>query len=495
MHFSLETALCSLSPPLVAVRTRNLPGTSDRDIIHGIYRRLDQAIRLAGRDIDTVVGSFPASSILASVTSQVGTDIDNIIGAAYEIVKTYLFDSDSSFQHHVMDIDFNIDMLLFPAVELMFQFDAMELYMLLDITLTNSTYTLQLYKSESPIGLNIGEGLLNIGVFTTVDLILSTEAEIIIQSGFHIKLNDGVALKIALFGQNVSDIILDSFQFGAGVEVGVFAHLAEFATNITSLNSPDASGCSVRVAEEYTLAIGAAAGATVFYNEHTWGPVVATTTPIFYTTMAEGCAARTTRAKAATTVTPEINGRQNGALTTTIISTTAVFTGVACAQVGLVNCPMSLQRTTVTTSTITLVTSVPSGVYATFPATTATTPVVTIPFGTNAKSLATLSGSPTSFIPPPATHGVFGGNATAIFDGSTGGVSNKMIIGVSVGGGLLVLIALIVGLKRAAYAKGSPSTSITVNHNHVAQSAPGPWMPPMKQGEATVQPYHNTHGN
>ncbi|KAK3690365.1 hypothetical protein B0T22DRAFT_528929 [Podospora appendiculata] len=591
--------------PVVAVRTRNLPGTSDRDTIHGIYRRLDEAVRLAGRDIDlknsttidkswsgavlieyaipitgsdsdvgvkvvcttcyvkgkataqlTVVGSFNASSIIANVTSQVGEDIDRVVNATAQNVETYVeniiknistfSEPDFSFQGYSIDVDFNIDMPPFPTAQLMFQFDAMELYMLFNITLTKATFTLPLYKSESPIGLSVGQDL-DIGVVMTVDLILTAETEIIIQSGFHIKLDDGVALNIALFGQNVSDIIFNGgafeffpvtieivggatlranlrlgvhagfsvespkldipgdslFRFGAGVEVGVFAHLAEFATNITSLSVPDASGCRVRVAEEYTLAIGAAAGATAFFDDHTWGPVVATTIPVFYTTLAEGCAASsTTQANAAHTVTAEINGRQDGALTLTTISTTAVFTGVACAQLGLVNCPASLQQTTVKTSDITLVTSLPSGVKATFPATTATTPVATIPFGANAKSLAALSGSPTSFIPPSATNGVFGGNVTAFLDGSTGGVSNKIIIGVSVGVGVPVVIALIAGLvcclrrkKRAAYAKGGPSTSITVNYNHVTQSAPDPWAPPKKQPEATVQPYHNTYGN
>ncbi|KAK3319675.1 hypothetical protein B0T19DRAFT_270367 [Cercophora scortea] len=537
--------------PVVALRTRNLPGTSDRDTIHGIYRRLDQAVRLAGRDIDlknstsidkswngavlidtgsdsdvgvkvvcttcyvkgkaiaqlTVVGSFDASSIVANVTSQVGDDIDKVINATVHNVETYAEDfiknfnlskPDFTFQNYPLDVDFNIDMPPFPATQLMFQFDGMELYMLLNLTLTKATYTLPLYKSETPIGLSIGQDL-EIGVVMTVDLVLTAETEIIIQSGFHIKLDDGVALKIALFGQNVSDIVFNGgafeffpvtieivggatlranlrlgvhagfsvespnldipdVSFGAGVEVGVFAHLAEFATNITSLNTPDASGCRVRVEEEYTLAIGAAAGATAFFNDHTWGPVVATTIPVFYTTMPAVCAASTTQANAAHTVTPEINGRQEGALTTAILKTSAVFTGVACAQLGLVNCPASLQQTTIKTSAIILVTAVPSGVEATFPATTATTPVVAIPFGTDAKSLASLSGSPTSFIPSLATNGVFGGNVTALLDSSTGGVSNKVIIGVSVGVGVPVVIALIAGLVY-----GSPFHLVSVS--------------------------------
>jgi hypothetical protein len=69
------------------------------------------------------------------------------------------------------------------------------------------TYSLNLYTSNSPIGVAISDEIMA-GVFFTIDLILSTEAEIDIHSGFHIKLDDGVAFDIALFSQNVSDTTL-----------------------------------------------------------------------------------------------------------------------------------------------------------------------------------------------------------------------------------------------------------------------------------------------
>ena len=53
----------------------------------------------------------------------------------------------------------------------------------------------------------------------------------------------------------------------SGVEVGVHAHVAEFLTNVTAGDVLEAEeGCALRIIQEYTLGIGAAAGATVQFN-------------------------------------------------------------------------------------------------------------------------------------------------------------------------------------------------------------------------------------
>jgi hypothetical protein len=64
-----------------------------------------------------------------------------------------------------------------------------------------------LYKSETPLGISTGQDL-EVGSVFTVDVILSVEAEITISSGFHIKLNDGVAINIPLLGQSISRVTL-----------------------------------------------------------------------------------------------------------------------------------------------------------------------------------------------------------------------------------------------------------------------------------------------
>jgi hypothetical protein len=206
------------------------------------------------------------------------------------------------------------------------------------------------------------------------------------------------------------------------------------------------------------MALGGAAGATLAVAGHTWGPQPNTTIPIFYTTLADICAIT---ADAHPTPSNQLAARQGPAdpnLETQTITTTVHYTGVACKSEGLNPCPASLQTTTLLTSTLTRVTAVPPGVEATFPASTALAVASTIPFKGEPIAMSATSGVPVSYVPPPpppttsASEG--GGNGVDdffddvgdVFKGETGGVSNKLIIGLSVGLGVPFLAALIGGL-------------------------------------------------
>jgi hypothetical protein len=261
------------------------------------------------------------------------------------------------------------------------------------------------------------------------------------------------------------------FNYSAGMDVGVYAHVAEFLTNVTggaALAAQD-HGCDLKIVEEYTLGVGATAGATLRIADHTWGHQPKTTVPIFYTTLADVCAAHAKATSTATSTTSASTATSTGAarrqaagdLTTTTITTTALFTGVSCASstIPAALCPQSLQTTAIQTSTLTLVTAVAPGVTPTFPATTATTVPATSAFGKAANSLAATSGAPTSFVPPPPPKSSSAGTGTAsanpsatsgilgdvgnFLNGETDGVSNKLIIGLAVGLGLPLVIALI----------------------------------------------------
>lgn len=106
------------------------------------------------------------------------------------------------------DVDFDIDLPKLPECNLRLQFDGLELYMEIDTILSGSaTYTLNLYTSQTPIGFTVGTGLL-VGVVFSIDLIVSVEAEVDISSGFHILLNDGIAIDIHMFDHDVSSITL-----------------------------------------------------------------------------------------------------------------------------------------------------------------------------------------------------------------------------------------------------------------------------------------------
>ncbi len=250
--------------------------------------------------------------------------------------------------------------------------------------------------------------------------------------------------------------VLDIFTLSAssGVEVGIWADIAQFITNVTLAPNGSTSGCELSVEEVYIMNIGANAGVTLAIDTHTWGPTPNTTIPIFYTTLASACAITSSSSIPASTTSAHLTARaaSDTGLTTKIISTTVTYTGIACISTGLLNCPASLQTTSKYTSTISLVTAVSSGATATFPATTQTSVASTIAFGVKANSLVATTGAPTSYTPPPASSttttggsgGATGGIA-GVIDGKTGGVSNKVIIGIGIGVGVPVLLAIIVG--------------------------------------------------
>ena len=252
-------------------------------------------------------------------------------------------------------------------------------------------------------------------------------------------------------------------QFNAGVEVGVFATVAEFLTNITGgalLAAED--GCDLKIVEEYTLALGAAAGATLAIMDHTWGPQPSTTIPVFYTTLADVCAV-TAKATPTATSSQAVSARQaaDPKLVTTTLTTKLLLTNVACADPTVISCPAAQQTTTIQTTTRTLITAVPSGVTPTFPELTALTVASTVPFGKQVNKLSGTTGVPISYIPPPPPPSTTTSSSASpsktgdgniltdignVVNGETGGVSNKLIIGLSVGLGVPIAAAVIGGL-------------------------------------------------
>jgi hypothetical protein len=226
----------------------------------------------------------------------------------------------------------------------------------------------------------------------------------------------------------------------------VFADVAQFVTNVTAATSSDGNKCDLQVVQEYTMLLGANAGATLAVAGHTWGPTPNTQVPLFFTTLGAACAVTGTVSAAATgaTITARNPAANAASSTTTSTEVTYTNTAVLCLSTGLLNCPASLQSTSHNTVTKTLFSVVPSGSKATFLTAATNTAVSTIPFGTNVKAISSTSGSPVSFVPTSSPTG--GTGITSVFNGKTGGVSNKLVIGISVGVGVPVLIAIIAGL-------------------------------------------------
>ncbi len=104
------------------------------------------------------------------------------------------------------NINFNLDIGGFPDTILDVEFKDTEIYVELGITLSSGiTYSLNLYSSKE-LGVEINSVL--VGVVASIDLILSAEAEIAIDTGFHIKLDDSVGMRLALFADEASHLTL-----------------------------------------------------------------------------------------------------------------------------------------------------------------------------------------------------------------------------------------------------------------------------------------------
>ncbi|TIC99959.1 hypothetical protein CH35J_006353 [Colletotrichum higginsianum] len=463
----------------------------------------------------TVDGTFNATQVAKDIGNEFEETFDNITTYAKDYVSGVAkkladgLDADD-FDFPPLNVTFDVDVPEFPSARLGFGFDGLELYMQLDTTLSAGlTYTLNLYTSTTPLGSKIGNDLL-LGVVFAVDLILSVESEIQMSSGFHIRMDDGVGFDISLFSKNVSSVNFNGGQFeflpvviesagavlkailrigisagieisspvdsteleifdqeikipgaSAGIQVGVFANIAELSTNVTALSSPDPAadgdgGCLLRAVNAYQFALGAAAGASVQIGDRIWGPVPNTQIPIFYTTLADGCASRrapppttavasvSSSATITTTTTAAASTRAEGdeELTTTTLSEKVTYTGIECLTTGLVNCPPQLQTLRKFVATETFVTAVAAGVKATFPAATQAVVQEVVDFGSGAESLTSTSGVPKAFTPVVSVIGT-GTNPADVFEGEIGGVDKKVIIGVSIGAGVAVLAGAI----------------------------------------------------
>lgn len=135
-----------------------------------------------------------------------------MINEAKEDVQELMKDPSMDNWKDVADLNITQNLNIFvpdiPDTRLRIELDGLELYMQLNTKLSGkATYTLNLYTSKSPIGVSITDEN-EIGAIITVDLVLSAEAAIDINSGFHIRLEDGFAIDIAMFAEDIGNIAL-----------------------------------------------------------------------------------------------------------------------------------------------------------------------------------------------------------------------------------------------------------------------------------------------
>lgn len=178
--------------------------------------------------IDVVDPAAHAREVISNFTEDVQNITQGFFEYAIEYVDDYLQDADSGdilenlvdggqqwedLELPTFNYTMDLDIPEVPECKLRFQFDGLELYMSMNTILeVSATYELPLYKSQSAVGISITPDL-SLGLQFTVDLILNVEGEIDISSGFHIKVNDGIAIEITLFSNDVSDITFPGAQF------------------------------------------------------------------------------------------------------------------------------------------------------------------------------------------------------------------------------------------------------------------------------------------
>ncbi|TWU78601.1 hypothetical protein ED733_004593 [Metarhizium rileyi] len=492
-------------------------------------------IKGAARAKLSVNGAFNRTKVYNDVKSEAKTTLREIKRYAEEVLIGNLNNlAESRDRVPPPQIDFNVD-LDFPGYDLEIEFDDIELYVQLSTVVSSGlTYTLPLYSSKN-LGIALGPKFLLGAVFSFV-LVLSVDDELDIDSGFHIKLDKKMTMKIALFAKEAShlqihggkfeflpvtvqsgntvlrallrlqlraglslpliDSPIDVFDVAAGIEARVYADVAQFVTNITAPADRDGRSvdCALHVVQDYKLAVGAAAGASVALFGNTYGPSPATEIPIYYTTLAAACvttAPLTTAAAtpAATGLARRLGGGGKSSTTTRVTAVT--YEVNACMSKGIMNCPASLQTVSRNVVTKTLTTTVPSGSKADWSAPAAVTAFKAEKFGHDSLPLNSVSGKPESYVPPPSPTGSSSADRSegayttsfSLWRGETGGISNKLIIGVSVGVGVPALICIAGFCIFAALRRRRRAAAVLTP----ALSDPGtPWLDSKQKGSTVA---------
>jgi hypothetical protein len=267
-------------------------------------------------------------------------------------------------------------------------------------------------------------------------------AGVVLSAILRIGIHAGIAIKTPSTPQvTVFNHTIGFPELKGGIEVGVFANIAEFVTNVTA--APGDKECHLKVVQEYKMALGANAGASVALGTDTWGPVATTSTAIFSKQMASVCAVqgKSTPAAASASPTGKAAKRQQQDMTTTTTKITVKHTGVQCISAVAGNCPMSLQTTTQSTETVTLTASAPKGQKPTFPSSVQDRVTSTATFGKNVVKMKATSGVPSSYTPGPTDKAKE--DVKNALDGKVGGVSKKVVVGVCLGVGLPLLAGIL----------------------------------------------------
>jgi hypothetical protein len=253
----------------------------------------------------------------------------------------------------------------------------------------------------------------------------------------------GVSLKAVLrIGARVGlrtgvEMPVGNIDFGVGAGISFFADVAAFEARVESIDpalASEGADCVIEATNTYGFAVGGAVGASAYFQETTWGPVLESTTALVSEIYPPVCVEYVTSASASL-----VDGSLVARQTMNVPSTTTENpTAVVCKSPGLLNCPLSLQE--IVTGTVTRVLTVSTteddqGSQGS--SSTLSIDFSTRPFGSAARDLKATAGIPT----PVKSATVVYSSSSSDSDVEAGsskadGNSRNIIIGVSVGIGV-----------------------------------------------------------
>lgn len=148
---------------------------------------------------------FNHTAYIENVKDEVKNFTAEVVDAAQNITGA-LFEGDFDFSE--VQVDFTDINIPDPKGSLHIVLDGLDIYALLNTKLyAGATYTQTLLHTNTEFGLSEDTDLW-LGAVIFVELILSAEAEIDLESGFHIQLDDEVGIDIPMFGDGITSISL-----------------------------------------------------------------------------------------------------------------------------------------------------------------------------------------------------------------------------------------------------------------------------------------------
>ncbi|KAI1861000.1 hypothetical protein JX265_009619, partial [Neoarthrinium moseri] len=222
--------------------------------------------------------------------------------------------------------------LFHPTVRL--EFDQVEAYAFLGVeTSASGTFSINLFASQSPIGLAFPG--LSVGVVFFVDLVFSLSEQIDLTGGFYVRLADDAYLEADIFGGDITDSFFDGISsksipvtvksgsatfkadlrlrvqcgaetsldiigIGSGAVVGIYANIIEFVAVLDS--TPD---CALQAREWWDLNVGAYAHLDVVVDYTTIGPVPTVSTTLLTAPTMTQCLIEASASSTLTATLPE----------------------------------------------------------------------------------------------------------------------------------------------------------------------------------------------